>query len=75
MITKELLHSEIDKLETEYVEQLYVVIKNFLAARENGNNPSFMSKLRSIKIDAPEDFAANLDLYTRGEKHVEPRIR
>ena len=27
-----------------------------------------MSNLKSIKIDAPEDFAANLDLYLSGEK-------
>jgi hypothetical protein len=30
-----------------------------------------MSKLKSVKIDAPEDFAANLDLYMSGEKRVE----
>ncbi len=75
MTTKEKLHSEIDKVEDEYLDQLYEVIKNFVAARGNGKKPSFMSKLRNIRIDAPEDFAANLDLYTRGEKHVEPGIR
>ncbi len=75
MITKEMLHSEIDKVGDEYVDELYGVIKNYVASRENGKKPSFMSKLRSIKIDAPADFAANLDLYTSGEKHVEPRIR
>jgi len=30
-----------------------------------------MSKLKQIKIDAPEDFAANLDLYVSGKKGVE----
>ena len=27
-----------------------------------------MSKLKQIKIDAPEDFAVNIDLYVSGEK-------
>lgn len=35
------------------------------------NKPTLMSKLRSIQIDAPEDFTANLDLYLSGEKSVE----
>jgi len=30
-----------------------------------------MSKLKQIKIDAPEDFATNLDLYVGWEKVVE----
>ncbi|HYP20213.1 MAG TPA: SRPBCC domain-containing protein [Chloroflexia bacterium] len=29
---------------------------------------SFMSQLRSIKIEGPEDFASNIDLYLSGEK-------
>jgi hypothetical protein len=30
-----------------------------------------MSKLKQIKIDAPEDFAVNIDLYVSGKKGVE----
>jgi len=30
-----------------------------------------MSKLKKIKIDAPLDFAVNLDLYVGGKKVVE----
>jgi hypothetical protein len=33
-----------------------------------------MATLRAIQIDAPPDFAANLDLYVSGEKHVEPDL-
>jgi hypothetical protein len=32
--------------------------------------PSFMDKLKGIKIYAPPDFATNLDLYISGEKSV-----
>ena len=31
-----------------------------------------MATLRGIQIDAPPDFAANLDLYVSGEKRAEP---
>jgi len=34
-----------------------------------------MSKLKNIKIDGPEDFAENIDLYLSGEKRIEPDIR
>jgi hypothetical protein len=33
-----------------------------------------MAALRDIHIDAPPDFAANLDLYVSGEKRVEPDL-
>lgn len=32
--------------------------------------PSLMSQLKNIRIDGPEDFAANIDLYLNGEKRV-----
>ena len=34
-----------------------------------------MSKLKSTKIDAPEDFANNIALYISGEKCVEQDVR
>ena len=40
------------------------------AEQERKNKPTLMSQLKSIQIDAPEDFAANLDLYLSGEKSV-----
>ncbi|HEX9987815.1 MAG TPA: SRPBCC domain-containing protein [Chloroflexia bacterium] len=32
---------------------------------------SLMSRLRNIKIEGPEDFAANIDLYMSGEKRID----
>jgi len=75
MITKELIHSEIDGVSDEYLDELYRVVKDFAASRKNGKKQSFMSKLKNIKIDAPEDFAANLDIYMSGEKRVESNLR
>jgi len=75
MITKELIHSEIDGISNEHLDELYDVVRDFAESRKNGKKQSFMSKLKNIKIDAPEDFAANLDLYMSGEKRVESNLR
>ena len=71
MVTKELIHSEIDSISDEYLDELYNLIKGFAESMKNGKKQSFMSKLKSIKIDAPKDFATDLDLYMSGEKRVE----
>ncbi len=69
MTTKEAIKAEIDQMSEEYLDELYNMIKDFAKSKEPGEKQSFMSKLRSIQIDdAPEDLAANLDLYLSGEK-------
>lgn len=42
---------------------------------KNEEKPSLMSQLRKIKIQAPPDFAENIDLYMNGEKSMEENIR
>jgi hypothetical protein len=74
MITKELIHSEINNVNEEDLDDLYEVIKHFSQTKRNVKKPGLMSKLRHIHIDAPEDFATNLDLYVSGEKHVESNL-
>lgn len=34
------------------------------------NGASFLSKLKAISIEGPEDFAANIDQYLSGEKSI-----
>lgn len=62
MITKEAIKSEIEKVPPEKLEELYEVVKSFTASQPAGEKRSFMARLRKIKIDGPEDFAANVDL-------------
>ena len=62
------------------LEQAQVVTKNIevtnvAQSKQSNSKQSFMSKLKSIKINAPEDFATNIDQYVSGEKRVEPDIR
>ncbi len=70
MSTKELIKSEIETMDEKQLNELYPIVKQ-LAEAKKAAPQSFMAKLRSIpKIDAPEDFATNLDLYMSGEKRV-----
>ncbi|MBD2514150.1 hypothetical protein H6G93_03850 [Nostoc sp. FACHB-973] len=70
MSTKEQIQAEIDSLKEEYLDELYLVIKDFAQSKQQPKKASFMSKLKQIKIEAPEDFTAHLDLYVGGEKVV-----
>ncbi len=70
MSTRELIEAEIEAMNETQLNELYPIVKQFAEAKK-GEPQSFMAKLRSIpKIDAPEDFATNLDLYMSGEKRV-----
>ncbi len=51
------------------------VSNNFLQPKQHGKKQSLMAKLKSIRIDAPEDFATNLELYVSGEKRAESDLR
>ena len=68
MTTRELILSEMGALDENDLRELYNLIKRFAESKAHVSSPSLMSKLKQIRIDAPEDFATNLDLYTSGEK-------
>lgn len=71
MTTKERIKAEIEHVSNEKdLTELYKLVKNFTESRRNSKQ-SLMSKLRSISIDAPEDFSSNFDLYASGEKRAE----
>ncbi|MBN1314098.1 MAG: hypothetical protein JXA42_01475 [Anaerolineales bacterium] len=67
MITRELIHKEIDNMSMEYINELYTLIKKFTHSKQV-SNPTLMSKLKRIQINAPEDFSANHNEYMTGEK-------
>lgn len=71
MITKEVIKAELEKVPPERLEELYHVIKPFTLSQVSPPEKSFMTRLREIKIDGPEDFAANIDMYLNGEKAVD----
>lgn len=70
MVTKEIIKSEIEKVPEERLEALYEVVKVYSRTETDRNGNTLFSKLRKIKIQGPEDFSENLDLYLSGEKSI-----
>ena len=70
MVTKELIKAEIDSLSGQDLEELYALIHRLGQSKQQAKKLSLMSRLKRIAIDAPEDLAANHDLYVIGEKRA-----
>jgi hypothetical protein len=68
MNTKELILEELNKLEEDSLQELYGLIKNFASNKTSEKKQGALAKLKKIKIQAPVDFAANIDLYLKVEK-------
>lgn len=74
MSTKERIHAELETLSDEDLEALYALIKQYIHSKRSAKPRSLMAALRGIHIDAPPDFAANLDRYVSGEQRAEPDL-
>lgn len=68
MVTKEMLHAEISRLDDEQRERVYRLIRDVIELPTGLRGEGLMAQLREIRIDAPSDFAENFDLYASGEK-------
>ncbi len=68
-MTKELIKAEIDRVDEDHLDELYEIVLRFSRGQGAGEL-TLMDQLMEIRIDAPEDFAANFDLYLNGEKSV-----
>ena len=71
MSTKELIEAKIQPMNEAQLAALCPIIERIAETEKPAENLGTLEKLRRIKIDAPADFATNLDLYTSGEKIVE----
>ena len=60
MTTKELIQAELDNLSEEQLQDLYTLIRQLDDSQKIPKKPSLMTKLKQIKIDAPENFSINL---------------
>lgn len=74
MVTKQLLHAEVESLPDEDLDIVYSFI---LEVKQTKTKPrsSLMQKLKQIQITAPADFSANHDVYASGAEHVDPDVR
>ena len=72
MTIKELIYAEISKIEEDNLDELYEFVKQFANAKSIAKpKTGILNKLKRIKIQAPVDFAANIDLYMSGEKNLD----
>ena len=71
MTTKERIRAELDRLSDDQSNELLRVVTQLSRARtEKSVKEGLLDRLRHVQIDAPEDFASNLDQYLSGEKSV-----
>ncbi len=78
MTTKQLIQTEVDSIGKENLEELYLLVKRFAQSKRRARPErarTLMSKLKRIRIEAPEDFAANHDLYIAGDKRAKANLR
>ncbi len=73
MTTKERVVAQLNKLGEDEMNHLLKIVEHMAQKEpqaEVPRKPGLLSKLKQIKIEAPEDFASNLDSYTSGEKRI-----
>jgi len=75
MITKQQLYAEIDNISEENLDDFYQLLKHFIQTKQKQKKAGLLSRLQPIKIDAPEDFTTNLDLYMNGSKDAKANLR
>lgn len=68
MTTRELIQSEIARIPEESLGELYGLVRSFAETKATSPPSGIMARLREVRIEAPADFAANLDIYLSGEK-------
>ena len=72
MTLKELIYAEINKIEEDNLDELYEFVKELAIAKSAAKPKTrILNKLKRIKIQAPVDFSANIDLYMSGEKNLD----
>ena len=73
MTTKERVVAQLSHLDEDKMNRLLKIVEH-MAQKESQpyspRKPGLLSQLKQIKIEAPEDFAANLDAYMSGEKRI-----
>jgi hypothetical protein len=61
MTTKERILATIEGVGDENLDELYRLIRSFVASRTAQPKAGIMAKLKGVKIEAPPDFTAKLD--------------
>jgi hypothetical protein len=71
MNIREEIIAKVQNLPERVLPEIYEIVEKL---EEKEDKPSFMERLRKIKIQAPPDFSRNIDLYMSGEKKIDENI-
>jgi hypothetical protein len=75
-ITVENIKQAIEKVPVEKLETLYNFVRSLTEIKPNKlSREEFLRKMDRVKIDAPADFATNIDDYLYGAKSITDDIR
>jgi hypothetical protein len=75
MTTRELLHAEIEILDDTTVDVVYQLVRQYRAEKREERSGDLLTMLKSVKIEGPPDFAANLDSYLYGDASGRDDVR
>ena len=75
MTTRELLHAEIEILDDTTVDVVYQLVRQYMAEKREERSGDLLTMLKSVKIEGPPDFAANLDSYLYGDASGRDDVR
>ncbi len=70
MVTRELIHSEIENLNAQELDELYKLIRQLNRGKRKSKKKGVLSKIRRVKISGPRDFSVNHDLYITGKRRA-----
>ena len=70
MVTRELIHTEIDRLNTEDLDELYKMIRQLSRGKRKSRKKGALSRIKRVRISAPKDLSVNHDLYIVGKPHA-----
>lgn len=71
MTTRERIDQELRTLDEKELNEIYGLVKGWIDSKKRTASPGLIAKLKRVKINAPADFATNLDQYVSGEKRAE----
>ncbi|MBV6452698.1 MAG: hypothetical protein MHPDNHAH_03460 [Anaerolineales bacterium] len=70
MVTRELIHSEVDRLNADKLDEVYEHIRQLNRGKRKLKKKGVLSKIRRVKISGPKDFSVNHDLYISGKNRA-----
>lgn len=70
MVSRELIHSEIDRLGAEELDELYKVIRQLNRTKRKSRKKGALSRIKQVKISASRDFSIKHDLAIAGKRRA-----